>query len=181
MNNTAKGIIIFVAGCAAGSAVTYFTLKNRIQKKADEQIAEFRSYYESKTKKYRIADKMNAAAEKMEDEKMSEMYDKISEYGEDYVNYTEYAAKAEKEHPREEIPGPRIISEDEFCDPMPYYAKVTLWYDKDSDRLVDQMSEEEVPVDTIGRDIIDAMVRDDSPTMYVRNDSISIDYEVDMI
>lgn len=182
MNNTIKGIIIFAAGSAIGSAVTYFVLKNKIQKKADAQIAEFRSYYDSKTRPYRIADKMNDAAEKMEEKHLSEMYNTVDpENGDNYTNYTEFAVKAEKEHPEEEIPGPRIISEEEFCDPIPYYAKITLWYDKDSDRLVDQMSDQEEPIETIGRDIIDTMVKYDSPTTYVRNDSISIDYEIDMI
>lgn len=183
MTNTVKSVLIFAAGVSVGSCVTYFVVRNRAQKDADKQIAEFRAYFDEKTRPYRVADKMNEAAEKVEEAKMAEIYGGTEpDKDENYVVYTDYAAKkAENEHPRDEIPGPRVISEEEFSDVIPYYAKVSLWYDKDSDRLIDQMTEQEEQIDTIGRDILDGMIRDNQNIIYVRNDSISIDYEVEMI
>lgn len=183
MNNTVKSVLIFALGASMGSGVTYFVVRKRAQKDADKQIAEFRAYYDEKTRPYRVAEQMNEAAEKVEETKIVEIYGGTEpDKDENYTVYTDYAAKkAENEHPRDEIPGPRVISEDEFCDAIPYYAKVSLWYDKDSGRLIDQMTEQEEQIDTIGQDILDGMIRDNQNVIYVRNDSISIDYEVEMI
>lgn len=193
MNNTLKDCLIFAAGVAIGSGVTYILTKKKIQSDTDKQIEEMRKYVDSKLRPYKIAEKMNQQQEKAEKEALEAIHKEREE--EDYTDYTTISQRfifdsegrineterAEKEAPKDEIAGPRIISEDEFVDVLPYYNKVTLLYFPETGRLIDEMTDQDEFVEIVGQDNLDALVESGEEIMYIRNDRVSIDYEVQLM
>ena len=51
-NNLIKVLAIFAAGAISGSGITYILVKKKFEKKADDEIAEMRDYYDSKSLTY---------------------------------------------------------------------------------------------------------------------------------
>lgn len=191
MNNTFKGCLIFASGLAIGSCVTYFVVKNRIQADADKQVEEMRKYVDSKLRPYKIAEKMNQKQEEAEKEALAKIHsDRVEE---DYTDYTTITQRfvfdsdgrvnemAEKESPKDDISGPRIISEDEFVDVLPHYGKVTLLYYPETGRLLDELTDQDEFAEVVGQANLDALVESGEEIMYIRNDKTSIDYEVQIM
>lgn len=94
--------------------------------------------------------------------------------GKDYGN--EYNSKSE-----EELDGPRVISFDEFAEEKDYYDKLSISYYELDDTLADE--QEEIISDTdaiVGDEALLCFGEDsnDPDIVYVRNDRLSIDYEV---
>lgn len=185
MKTEIKCAICFALGATCGSLVTYFLTKNRIQKQADADVEDMRKYVEEKLRPFRLADKMNEKAAEMEDAVMQEEARDVTEgiNNETYVNYTKLAREytGDKEFPTDEILGPRLITEEEFCDPVPYYDKISLEYSRSEGKLYDISNDVEVSCDIIGDSIVRAILDNDEAYTYIRNDKISTDYEATVI
>lgn len=74
MNNLIKYLVAFAIGAASGSGITYILVKKKFEKKADDEIAEMREYYdhhaltyEELVKRGRIADDGRNEEKKEED------------------------------------------------------------------------------------------------------------------
>ena len=114
---------------------------------------------------------------------------------EDYTDYTTITQRfifdsngrvneeerAEKESPKDDISGPRIISEDEFVDVIPHYDKVTLLYYPETGRLLDELADKDEFTEVVGQANLDALVESEEEIMYIRNDKTGIDYEVQLM
>lgn len=193
MNSTLKACLIFATGVAIGSGVTYVVVKKNVQSDADKQIEEMREYVDSKLRPYKIAEKMNQKAEEAEKKALEAVHPEREK--EDYTDYTTITQRfifdndgsvsevdrAEKESPKDEIAGPRIISEDEFVDVLPHYEKTTLLYYPDSGRLLDELTDQDEFVEIVGQANLDALVESGEEVMYIRNDKVSVDYEVQIM
>ena len=179
-----KNVLCFVVGAAVGSAVTFFATKKVIQSKADAEIEDMRHYVDERLRPFRTADKMNEKAAEMEDEAMRAEFDiQVPDVdAASYINYTELARKYKSEsNTSDELKGPRIISEDEYIDPIPYYDKISLEYSRSSGKLCDVSDDSELDYDAIGSENIDELIRSDEEIMFIRNDRISTDYEITLV
>ena len=105
MNQTVKGIMIFLIGTGLGTAAGFFAGKSLTEKKlhaeCDKEIEEMRQYYKEKIGADNITKDYVAcpAEEKPEDPKEAESK-KIPP--KQFVNYKEYFDAAESEHPEED-------------------------------------------------------------------------------
>lgn len=200
-NKYVIGTLIFASGAAAGAGITYYLVKDKAQKDADKQIEEMRQYVEKKLRPFKTAEKMNEKAKEAEEKALGN--DTQADFGPDYVDYTkiareydtrsdeegdeidiydeEEALKASEQSPKDENSGPRIITIDEFTDISPYYDKVMLRLDTNSFRLFDELTDQEENFDLLGDINVDEFVRSDEDVMYIRNDKLGVDYEVEKI
>lgn len=189
MNKYLVGGLIFVAGAAVGSVVTHFVEKKKLQEDCDRQIEDMREYMDEKLRPYKVAEKMDKKAEEFEEKEAADI---IAEKVPEYTNYVQFsdseeverdilAKKAAQEHPKDDSEGPYIITEDQFTDPIPYYDKITLNYYPDQNELIDDMADSSEDLEVIGRENLDILAESGEEVMYVRNDRISVDYEVVLV
>lgn len=158
-----KTIIIFFAGVTIGAAGMYIGVKNKFQKKADEEISEMRDFvskkiaechgktvaYKEQLDQYKLVTGDNSYDQEAADQREREaLYGDIEKVNE-YINKYEYSS-AEDEHPMDDDEyaeyrdqkaqkdtRPRIISEDEFAD-FPHFDKETLLYYAEDEVLCDE-------------------------------------------
>ena len=189
-----KDIIIFFAGMGIGAAGAYFAVKDKFQKKADEEISEMRNYVKNK-----IAEcngKTTAYKEQLDQYKLVTGDEDDSDYAEDrgemYKYIKEYEVEsAENEHPMDDDEyaeyrdmkaqqdrEPRIITEDEFAD-YPHHDKETLIYYVEDETLCDEDMHIVDDADRLfGMLLEDFYDDDDMKEVFVRNVSMGADYYI---
>lgn len=205
-NETITRSLIFIAGGAIGSITTFFLVKGRYQKKADEEIAEMKQHYMNK---YNVD--LDVAAEKLFDAAMEDTNEddesedsipaktaivgskksadnpSLSEYKDliekrDYAQYYEEQSKQYiegEEADNKMSDDPYVISPEEFGD-MDDYDEISLTYYSDG-FLVDDNDElldaKEIE-DAIGWDALDRFGEYEDDSVHVRNDRRKCDYEI---
>lgn len=204
MSSTLTKIGMFAGGILVGAAATYFAIKTKYEKLAENEIKEMREYYKDKNEKEveiieRNAvqrhehEKAVAEAEKQEEfdkehEKELEEYRKIvSQY-----NHPEYAdalvrkrelqikeSEKEEENMTEEFAQPYyIIKPDQYGEKD--YEPVTLtWYADGvlTDEFDNVIDEDEIE-ERIGMEALVNIGAYEDGLIHVRNDDLEIDYEI---
>ena len=164
-----KGII-FIAGLAIGSGITYFSLKNRYERVINEEVNSLRENYK---KKY---DSVSELAEKITKDYARADVD-IQKIVEDnkYDTTDKYETSTED---KVISPSPYIIGEEEFASTS-FNEKASLTFYEgdeiltdDDDKIINNIDE------LIGYSNIDYFNRYDVDVIHVRNERLSIDYEV---
>ena len=199
MNNTLKGVLIFVLGAAAGSLATWKLIEKKYKDIAQEEIDSVKDTF-SKMKKNEYPDKLedypdfeefddSDDSDDVEEEPKPEQkidrnnkpdiveYAKIlSETG--YTNYAERQDKKEKKgvEPVEDEK-PYVISPDEFGE-KDGYENVTLTYYADGvltdyfDNVISNVDE------VVGFDSLDHFGEYEDDVVFVRNEKMETDYEI---
>ena len=167
MNNTLSKIIIFAAGAAIGSAVTWKLLENKYEQRLEEEI---NSYKEARSRRERMETEDNDDPE--EDSDISR-----AEY-EEIVKTCGYATQSEfEEEDVDDVEKPYVISPDEF-DEFDDYQTVSLTYYEDgvltddNDDIVDNIT------GTVGKDFVRHFGDYEEDAVHIRNDSRKCDYEI---
>lgn len=176
-----KDVLIFAAGAAIGSAVTYKLIKTKYEQIAREEIESVKEVFS------RRSEESDEEDEDEDDEfdydfepdpeELKAMNDKVSDLG-----YTSYSKKKNKKSKRNDDDEdcdivPYVISPDDFGDTgyetvsLTYYADNVLAYDYD----------EEVVEDAdllIGSYSLDRIGEYEDDIIHVRNDVNQTDYEI---
>lgn len=181
-----KGVAIFAAGVGAGFFVGKKFYQEKYRREADEDIASVKEFTTQ-----RINEMKRNIMDVDKDIEISTTED-IEDISEDelktnerivmqYNTVSKSEGEVERPEPKHE---PRtgmsiyVISEDEFMEDGGF-DKVSLEYFEGDGILVD---ERDVPVDDpnaiLGEGTLDDFVISEDPAMYVRNDNISVDYEL---
>jgi hypothetical protein len=95
--------------------------------------------------------------------------------------YNKYSRISEKANNSRDTRKPYVIGVEEFSEDMTHFDKLTIYYYEDDDTLVEGGEDIITDVDwTIGNDSLDHFGdnSDDPDIVYVRNERISVDYEV---
>lgn len=170
-----KYIGCFAAGAGFGALVAVMTTKRKYELLANKEIEEARAHYNKKLSdmslqnrtKTDISDLVNSVQMKHHDEP---------------VDYSKYDTTT-KEEPEVIVPheeaGPVLtdISQDEFAEPNGYDKETVILYrdgvvaKADDDNLID-------PDETTGTDILERIDGRTGDALYVRNESLIIDFEV---
>ena len=186
-NNTLNNIIIFTAGLAVGSGVTYALLYKKFEKRSQEEIDKCFNELEKREK---MKEEDSSVETVEEDEPIARIVPKtvepvnnIEEEKEEYDSivkeerYTSYASKnLGKKEEKNEMNRPYVISPDEFgeCD----YATISLWYYADGvvtnerGKIIKNVEE------IIGENIESHFGEYEDDSVFVRNDDLEIDYEI---
>ena len=195
-------LLYFVFGAAVGSVITYYLTKEKIEKQAQEDINEIRKSMRDEYKETitnAITDAVDNLNELSEQKQEADLFREYDPHKTDYQKYDSVRVKghdsaavivenvdseeAAKESPREEVPElPYIISSDDFANTMRFHDKVTLGY-YDDGALVNE-DDDSVELDMVGIDNLTQFRTgrtDDPEWMYVRNERIGVDFEIERI
>lgn len=161
-----NNLIMFAAGAAIGSLVTWKLIKTKYEQIAQEEIDSVKEVYSNRNKTEETADESKTD---WIDESIETLNNIIKESG--YANASE-----EKE---EEIKmEPYVIRPDEFGE-LDYDAITLTYYSNDilTDEMDQPMDEEEIEA-TIGQDSLTHFGEYEDDSVFVRNDELKIDYEI---
>lgn len=194
MNSVIKNIAIFTVGLAIGSAVSYIYNSKKFNAQLDDEIEKTKSYYENK---YSITEesveKDSTVEEPINVEKTEEYLKMINRYDSPAVKNDEKETNKIKatfydpltdEIEEVEVEGnmtndelkPYVISPDEFGETdykiisLNYYADKVLT--DEFDNIIDDVE------GTVGEASLDTFGEYEDDTVFVRNDSLEIDYEI---
>ena len=199
MNKTVIGIISFAAGAAIGSVATWMSVKNKYEQIAQEEIEEVREVYMNAIRKTEeVDDEHEESAPVNEAPKVAELKsykDVMNESG--YINYGNITEAEVEEMVKEKTKEiveecndilkktedkvnnkPYVIHPDEFGDEynvvtlVCYNDKVVTTYDT-GEVLTDEEVEKLVGLDSLSR-----FGEYEEDSVFVRNDSIKVDYEI---
>lgn len=173
MNNGLKIGLSFTLGAVAGVAASWFILKKRYEQIADDEIASFKEEYKERVEKRkeaterldRMADALKEAADKAESSaKVDEIIKK-----EGYADINEEGESGNRKKPY-------VIRPDELGDEqydicvLTYYADGVLTNDYDD--VIEDVE------GTVGKDSLESFGEYEDDAVYVRNDELEIDYEI---
>ena len=181
---TTKNIIMFIAGAVVGASTGIYVYKKVTDEANEERIQEelksLKEFEARRRAKDRYEEDAEGSSDYIEecastDENEDEEYCVEQKYSD--IRYNTCFQEGRDDISKE----PYIIPVDEFFDGNQTFDKVTLnYYEKDG-ALVD--SDEELIHDvanTIGEDTLERFgdLSDDDDVVYVRNEKLSIDYEI---
>lgn len=200
MNNKLFNVVLFAAGVAIGSAVTWKLVKTKYEQIAQDEIDSVKSEYTSLMQKMKnklqedVANNDNSDDEDDVEEDLShgkiaeddgvqeslkiKYYNLASKYrsSDDDEDDTEEGGTGDSDE-AQYINGPYVISPDDFrCSPPGYNAQALDYY---SDGILADGWGVQVDIeDTIGEDALEHFGEYVDDIVYVRNERNEIDYEV---
>lgn len=197
--NKVTGSVIFAAGVAIGSAVTWYFTKKKYEQIAQEEINSVKDVFsknaiknESSSADISKEDLDNKKAGTMENEKMNvaEYAKRLSKEG--YTDYSKSGIMVDDEEEEEDSGDPGPEPESYFGDPdaEPYvippeefgekddYDRVSLSYYSDQILADDDDQLLEDVEDTIGFESLTRFGEYEDDSVYVRNDRLKTDYEI---
>ena len=163
-----KNVLIFTAGAAIGSAVTWKFVKTKYERIANEEIESVKEFFgrgknkeEESEEVYEVfADGVLKEAEKI-----------CEENG--YTNYS----NTKKEEEEMDIDAPYVITPEEFGE-LDDYETETLTYYKDKVLADDWDNKIENVDDLVGEESLTHFGEYEEDSVYVRNDTTKTDYEI---
>jgi len=168
MNSTLSKVIVFAAGAAVGSVVTWKLLKTKYEQIAQEEIESVKEFYSNRQPKE------NLMETPVEDD--TEEYEEIIKKS-DYVTESSNDEIQNNEE-EEEMDRPYVISPEEFDENG--YETISLTYYAD-DVLVDEFGgaiDKEDWDEMVGADFAEHFGEYEDDSVFVRNDAFKLDYEI---
>lgn len=171
MNGTLSKFIIFTAGAAVGSAVTFVLLREQYKKLAEEEAASFREELSNIRKNF-LKEPVEEEVENEQNEAdLQEHNEIVTESG--YTNYANIELKKEAKKVKE----PYVIAPEDYGE-LDDYDVVSLTYYADG-ILANDMDEpiEDVEL-VVGRNSLNHFGEYEDDSVFVRDDENKIDYEI---
>ncbi len=170
MSNTLSKFLIFTAGAAIGSVVTWKVVEHKCEQRAQKEIDDVRAYYDDK---YSEQPKTEEAAEELEEP------DERKEY-EEFVHNTGYANHSDdKIYEKEDdydMAEPYVIPPEEYDENG--YETMSFRYYADG-ILVDETGTIVEDLDgTVGADFATHFGEYEDDSVFVRNDEMKVDFEI---
>lgn len=179
MNSTLNKVLIFAAGAAIGSVVTWKFLKTKYEQLVQEEIASVKEVFSRRNNESADEPEMDQQLAMDFDEKDVAQYNNIvkNEGYTDYSNITK--PKQEAVNVVKDDERPYVISPDEF-DTIDEYEAVSLTYFADgvlADEWDNVIDEDEIDT-LVGEDSLTHFGEYESDAVHVRNDLFKTDYEI---
>lgn len=178
--NVVKGILLFIAGGAVGSAGTYFYLKrnNKIEYEYVKPASAKPDDKEEETK-----EEPKITVDMVDGDIMAYYNEAASNVETSFVDYTKIDRPKVEDVPKEKRPNIVELTEQEFIDGELGFEKRTYAYYEGDGSLIDETEGTDEAIDdaenTIGKELLEKFQNDpDSPEMYVRNLMYGTDYEI---
>lgn len=169
MNDTLSKILIFAAGAAIGSAVTWKLLDAKYAKRAEQEIKEIKEYYEGK---YEPTEEESDA---VEDTNVEYSEEEKEEYLHLVQNYkSEKGGSASMDTVGT---APYVIRPEEF-DELDDYETVSLRHYTDGVLTDDDDNIIEDITNTVGEDYASHFGEFEDDSVFVRNERLKTDYEI---
>jgi hypothetical protein len=203
MSSKLFNVVLFTAGVAIGSAVTWKILKTKYEQIAQEEIDSVKTEYAGLMQKMKTklqadvaytgdeesddesentdsvndSDTRSAKLEKIEYSKLVSEYRSSSDYSDDDDDDDDEEGGMGDSDEAPYINGPYVISPEDFrCSPPGYNAQALDYF---ADGILADSWGVEMDIEkTIGEDALDCFGEYADDIVYVRNDRLKIDYEV---
>ena len=179
---TLSNVVMFAAGAAIGSAVTWKLLKTKYEQLVEAEIEDMKEYYSRKEPKEPKKDEDIEIWTDIDDEEddikptpktpsVREYAEKLQEQG--YTNYSDM----EKQREADDVAKPYVIPPDEFGEKDDYETySLTLYADE---ILTD---EQDMPIEdvdnVVGCESLTHFGEYEDDSVFVRNDKYKTDYEI---
>ena len=180
--NKATGIAAFILGAAVGSGVTWYFLKDKYEKLAQEEIDSVKEVFSKRTSDISEKDEPQDKIEDIPEEPTVKELDSYKEFV-SKVEYTDYSTnktagiKQEKAADIEHEDNPYVITPEEFGE-LDGYDEISLTYYSDQ-VLTDENNELVEDVDrVVGFESLNHFGEYEDDSVYVRNDRLKCDYEI---
>lgn len=178
--NVVKGILLFIAGGAVGSAGTYFYLK-RNNKIEYEYVKPASAKPDDKGEETK--EEPRITVDMVDGDIMAYYNEAASNVETSFVDYTKIDRPKVEDVPKEKRPNIVELTEQEFIDGELGFEKRTYAYYEGDGSLIDETEGTDEAIDdaenTIGKELLEKFQNDpDSPEMYVRNLMYGTDYEI---
>lgn len=174
MNNKVVNFIMFTAGAAAGSVVTWKLLKTKYEKLAQEEINSVKEVFSRREKE--LESKVDEAPEPNQEEPSKSEEQIAYEAKLTNLGYTDYSNINDKDDEPVSSVSPYVISPDEFgCAEGYDFINLTYYADgilADDDGDIIDVEE------TIGSEALRRFGEYEPDVVHVRNDVRRVDYEV---
>ena len=180
MNHTLSKFIIFAAGAAVGSAVTWKVVKDKYERIAQVEIQAVRDFYKSKQNDSLDGDTEEDEESDEEDDKpkpptQREIYAGVVKG----LGYGEVSGENNEEEEDEDVTEPYVISPSEYGELD--YETESLWYYEGNGVVTTYFHEvidkDDIP-DMIGADFAEHFGEYEEDSVHVRNDRLKTDFEI---
>lgn len=181
MKNTLSNVLIFTVGAAIGSAVTWYFVKTKYEKIAQEEIDSVKEEFTNH--KYDGPQDCDEAAVMEndisdEEESIGTLADAVKETIQKlgYHNYSDVEPTLMQKPPRDSDANvPRVISPDEFGTQDYKIVELTYWADN---VVTDTKNKRIKDVDGLLGDTLERFGEYEPDALHVRNDEKKIDFEI---
>lgn len=178
-----KKLLIFLAGAAAGSLITWYFTKEYYRKKTDEEVndvvAHFRNAYTREVKEPR---RVQQEAERQQRESWQEQkkaYYKMSQQYQPPDEPVPEVGYYPEPHPHEDYNPPYEVTEEQVLDMMRMndeWEQVELTYYEADDVVVEDREQMENWSEYVGP--VSSMCFNSQGLYFVRNEKYKVDYEI---
>lgn len=173
MNGTLNKILIFAAGAAIGSAVSWKYFKTKYERLAEEEIASVKERFT--IKKYE-GPNQGSNEEPVEDQTETEKQEYEATLKEEgYIDYSDMATVKKKEVTDDMEP--YVITPEEFGE-LDEHETVTVYYYADGVVTDIQNNPVNDLENTIGLDSLSHFGEYEADSVFVRNERLKKDYEI---
>ena len=174
MNNTLSKVLIFTAGAAIGSVVTWKLVENKYRKIAEEEIESVKEAFSRKKKEEPNDDIYGEDEPSIKTKEKSQRQLEKEEY-KDLLIRSSYISHSDKEENK--MDKPYVISPEEYEEGD--YNQESLDYYEGDEVLVDAFGDVVDDVEEmVGTDFASHFGEYEQDTVYVRNDATETDYEI---
>lgn len=205
MKQGIRSALYFFSGVITGAGGIWYFVNMHYRKVAAKEIEQMRNFVEERygtsgkdVGRLGVTEESKTVVEQAYKSRVNAEKELIQSYKESIpVNGTSYSSgslasrKEETEESKEvmedspeedEERDPYLITVEEYGDIAPYYDKIALVYDKGDELLVDAQTGELMDVvETIGLPVYERLEKfKDGTYVYVRNDKIGADYEIEV-
>lgn len=176
-NNILSKVIIFTAGAAIGSGVTYLLIKDKCEKAAQEEIDKIVEEFANREPIEQVCEEVCESEEPIEEneQETQEEYENIVEN----EGYTAYGRdRSNKKEEKNDMKRPYVIEPEEYGEND--YPTISLWYFEGDGVLTDNHQRKIIRnVDElVGEDFADHFGEYEDDSVFIRNDELEIDYEI---
>lgn len=173
MKNLLSKILMFGAGAAIGSAITYKVVKTEYEKRMDREIEDMRAFFENRKERIdTIKEEIDTTKDILEEDVTDE---ERQDYAKIVSKYTPGKGVPEVAKPTPKVIPPNVFGTEDD------YDAVTLIYYADG-VLADGLTDEPIEnIDAVvGPEALDRFGEnpDEPDIVYVRNDTYGVDYEI---
>jgi hypothetical protein len=185
MNHTLLSkVLIFAAGAAIGSAVTWVFVKKRYEQIANEEIESVKRVFSNREEESAETETVEEAVEPEQEPELDEKAVERKNYR-DIIKETNYNTVAKQEVEEEDVEyfvEPYVISPDEFGDLAEDGYDTESYYLYDDGILENAITKDLIDDEDIdkmfGRDAFDHFGEYEPDSVCVRNENHQIDYEI---
>lgn len=180
---TFRDTIIFLSGVGLGAVSTYFILKDKYNKQANEENEQLKAYYEEK---YSNKEETPSVVEQKVEESIDipeEKKEEEPDYGNiiEKLNYNQFSTTVPASNDSEErlAKKPYLISMDDYNTDTKYIKKIVSYFEEDGVCMDNDTKEviTNIPKE-LGMDNLETINTDDDGEIYIRNEMLGIDYNV---